>query len=68
MSLMNTAANKPLTHTTYSAAMADLKSRKVAAGVARWDAGEGYVAEGEWCPSRKRVVTRTWNPNGSRCA
>lgn len=63
---MNTTNTKTITHTTYSAAMADLKAGK--AKFARWDAGEGFVAEGEWCPSRKRVITRTWNPDGSRCA
>jgi hypothetical protein len=62
--IMNT---KPLTHTSYSAAMADLKNGRKAT-FARWDAGEGFIAEGEWCPSRKRVITRTYNPDGSRCA
>lgn len=59
---------KPFTHTSYAAAMVDLKSRKEAAGIARWDAGEGYVAEGYWCSRVKRVVTKTYNPDGSRCA
>ena len=60
---MNT---KPLTHTTYAAAMADLKARKGDAGLARWDAGNGWLAEGYWCPSRKRVVTTSINPQGMR--
>ena len=65
---MNNGADKAFTHNSYSAAMADLKTRKGAAGVARWDAGEGFVAEGQWDARVKRVVTRTYNPNGSRCA
>ena len=63
-----TNAPSDFTHPTYSAAMADLNNRKAAAGVARWDAGEGFRAEGQWDPRTKRVVTRTYNPDGSRCA
>ncbi len=62
------AAAARITHTSHAAAMADLKTRKAAAGTAGWDAGEGYVAEGWYCPRVKRVVTRLWNPDGSRCA
>ena len=63
---MNNGANKALTHNSYSAAMADLKAGKAA--FARWDAGEGFIAEGEYNPRTKRVQTRTYNPDGSRCA
>ncbi len=58
--------NTGFTHTSYAAAMADLKAGK--ATFARWDAGEGYVAEGEYNPRTKRISTRTYNPDGSRCA
>lgn len=51
--------NATFTHPSYAAAMADLKARKGAAGVARWDAGEGYVAEGHWDVRVKRVVIKT---------
>lgn len=61
-------STKTITHTSYAAAVADLTSRKAAAGTACWSAGEGYVAEGYWCPRRKRVIFTTWNPDGSRCA
>lgn len=62
---MNTT-NKTFTHPTYAAAMAALNSG--ACRFARWDAGEGYVAEGEYNHRTKRVTTRTFNPDGSRCA
>lgn len=65
---MKTTTIRAFTHSTYASAIADLKGRKQAAGVAVWDAGEGYVAEGYWCPRVKRVVTKTYNPDGSRCA
>ena len=65
---MNNAADtKALTHTSYAAAVADLKKRKAAAGVARWDAGEGKVSEGYFCTWRKRVVFALYNADGSRC-
>jgi hypothetical protein len=63
---MNTMTTKPFTHTSFTAAKADLKAGKAA--FARWDAGEGFAGEGEWCPRRKRVVSRLYNPDGSRCA
>ncbi len=66
--MANNNDNAVLTHNSYASAMADLKARKGAAGVARWSAGEGYVAEGQWDARVKRVVIRTWNPDGSRCA
>jgi len=65
---MTTTKQLAFTHLSYSAAMADLKSRKAAVGLARWDAGEGYVAEGWYNPRTKRVYTRTINPDGSVCA
>lgn len=57
---------KPLTHSSYAAAVADLKAGK--ASFARWAGGEGFISEGTWCPRRKRVVFATYNPDGSRCA
>jgi hypothetical protein len=63
---MNTSSTKPLTHTSYAAAQADLKAGK--SRFARWSAGEGFIAEGEWNPRTKRVQTRLYNPDGSRCA
>lgn len=60
--------NTTFTHSSFKAAMADLKARKGAAGIARWDAGEGYVGEGHWNERIKRVVTKLWNPDGSQCS
>lgn len=54
-------------HTSYAAAVADLKKRKEAAGLARWDAGEGKWSEGYYCAWRKRVVFALYNRDGSRC-
>ena len=58
---------KSFTHNSYTEAMSDLKGGKKAT-FARWDAGEGYVSEGEWNASAKRVVIRLYNPDGTRCA
>ena len=65
--MSNATANAaPFTHTSYKAAIADVKRRKAAAGVARWDAGNGFVAEAYWCEWRKRVVQTTITPAGMR--
>lgn len=61
-----TTTKAALTHTSYAAAMADLKARKGAAGVALWDAGNGWLGEGYWCPKRRRVVQCGINPAGMR--
>jgi len=65
---MNSAADtKALTHSSYAAAVSDLKKRKEAVGLARWDAGEGQWAEGYYCAWRKRVIFALYNRDGSRC-
>jgi hypothetical protein len=63
--MSNANSGAALTHTTYAAAMADLRTGKVR--FARWDAGEGFISEGEYNPRTKRVATRLYNPSGSRC-
>lgn len=44
---------------TYSEAIAELKrnKRNNCEHIVRWDAGDGYIGEGQWCARRKRIVT-----------
>jgi hypothetical protein len=45
--------------TTYTEAMKQLKLNKRAnsSRLVRWDAGDGFLAEGYWCDRRKRIIT-----------
>ena len=53
---------------SYAAAMSWMKKAQNHGSTCQWDGGEGWVCEGYYCPQRKRVITRTWNPQtGSRC-
>jgi hypothetical protein len=46
------------THTTYAAAMEQLKrnKRNKVTTMVSWDAGSGYTSEGYYCQSQKRIV------------
>lgn len=51
---------------SYSAAISWMKKNH--GKTCQWDGGEGWVCEGYFCPQRKRVITRTWNPTtGASC-
>lgn len=54
------------THTSYAAAMADLKkrARKGDETPAVWDAGNGWTARAHYCAWRKRIVHATTNTQG----
>jgi hypothetical protein len=62
---MTNTARQP-THTSYAAAVADLKAGKVVEAV--WAAGEGFRSVGRFDSRTKRVVIALYNPDGSRCA
>ena len=55
-----------LTHESFKSAMASLKKLKRKAGVCRWDAGAGFIAEAYWSEWRKRIITTTITPEGIR--
>ena len=46
--------------------MKDLRKLKTKAGLCRWDAGNGHVAEAYYCDWRKRVIHTTITPSGHR--
>ena len=60
---MNTQATSAMshTHTTYEAAMKQLKrnKRNNDTTLVTWDAGSGWTAEGYYCTWRKRIVQQT---------
>lgn len=62
----NSSERASLTHPSYAAAQSDLKKHKAAAGLCRWDAGDGHVAEAYYCTWRKRVVSTLVMSNGYR--
>lgn len=47
-------------------ALLQMLARKKDSSLVKWDAGDGYQAEGQYCPHRKRVVTSTISPTGVR--
>jgi len=47
---------------SYAAAMSWMKKAQNHGKTCQWDGGEGWVCEGYYCPQRKRVISRTWNP------
>jgi hypothetical protein len=53
---------------SYSAAMSWMKKAQNHGKACQWSGGEGWVCEGYYCPRRKRVISRTWNPTtGATC-
>ena len=47
------------THTSYAEAQAQLKrnKRNGITNLVTWDAGDGWKAEGYFCPRRNRIIT-----------
>jgi len=52
---------------TYTEAIKQLEHNKrtKCEHLVRWDAGDGFIGEGQWCNWRKRIVTWVVSPTGT---
>lgn len=52
---------------TYTEAMKQLQHNKrtKCEHIVRWNAGDGFIGEGQWCNWRKRIVTWVVSPTGT---